>query len=130
MSFYSGLGLDVVAHREMSGGYVEEITGIAGAEVRVVMFSGFGRNLELIEYRRPRGERRARSFPDAGSAHLCLVTGDLDAAVERLRESGVRFRSSRPVLVTSGPNRGRRAIYAEDPDGNAVEFVESTEPPA
>ena len=55
---------------------------------------------------------------------------DLDAAVERLRDSGVRFRSSGPVLVTSGPNRGRRAIYAEDPDGNAVEFVESTEPPA
>jgi catechol 2,3-dioxygenase-like lactoylglutathione lyase family enzyme len=124
-SFYAGLGLDVVADREVSGGYVEEITGIKGAEVRVVLLSGFGHALELIEYRRPRGERRARPFQDAGSAHVCVLTENLDVAVEQLHERGVQFRSSEPVSVASGPNRGRRAIYAEDPDGNAVELVES-----
>jgi catechol 2,3-dioxygenase-like lactoylglutathione lyase family enzyme len=124
LPFYTGLGLEVVADREVSGGYVEEITGIEGAEVRVAMLSGFGHNLELIEYRQPRGPARARPFQDAGSAHLCLLTDDLDAEVERLRESGVRLRSSGPVSVASGPNRGRRAIYAEDPDGNAVELVQ------
>ena len=126
--FYGGLGFDVVADREVSGGYVEEVTGVAGAQVRLVFLSGFGHNLELLEYCRPRGEQRARRFQDAGSAHICLLADDLDAAVERLRECGVRFRSAGPVAVTSGPNRGRRAIYAEDPDGNAVEIVESTHP--
>jgi catechol 2,3-dioxygenase-like lactoylglutathione lyase family enzyme len=124
--FYSDLGFDVVVDREASGGYVEEVTGVADARLRVVFLSGFGHHLELLEYRRPRGEQRARAFQDAGSAHICLLTDDLDAAVERLRARGVRFRSAGPVAVTSGPNRGRRAIYAEDPDGNAVEIVESS----
>ncbi len=123
-AFYRELGFGVVADREVSGGYVEEVTGVPAAQVRIVFLSGFGHNLELLEYRRPRGEPRARPFEDAGSAHIGLLTDDLDAEVARMHDRGVRFRSTGPVAVTSGPNRGGRAIYAQDPDGNAVEIVE------
>ena len=43
---------------------------------------------------------------------------------ERLRAAGVVFRSAGPVTTTSGPNKGGRGIYVEDPDGNAVEVVQ------
>jgi hypothetical protein len=52
------------------------------------------------------------------------VTDDLDAEVEQLRGRGVEFHSSGPVTTTSGPNKGGRGIYAQDPDGNALEIVQ------
>jgi catechol 2,3-dioxygenase-like lactoylglutathione lyase family enzyme len=123
-AFYRGLGFELVSDREVEGGYVEEITGVPEARVRLVLLSGFGHNLELLEFLRPRGEARARRSQDAGSAHICLLTEDLDGEVGRLRRGGVPVRSNGPVTITSGPNRGGRGVYAEDPDGNAVEIVE------
>jgi hypothetical protein len=31
---------------------------------------------------------------------------------------------SEPVLVTAGPNKGRLAIYAKDPDGIRMELLQ------
>lgn len=127
-AFYRDFGLELVSDREVGGGYVEEITGVVGASIRLVHLSGYGSNLELLEYRRPRGELRAPSLQDAGSAHVCFLTDDIEAEVERLRARGISFRSDGPVTTTSGPNRGGRGIYADDPDGNAVEIVQLARP--
>ncbi len=124
LAFYTGLfGLEVASDREVVRDYVEQITAVPGAHQRLVHLSGYGQRLELLEYKAPRGESRARALPDAGSAHVCFVTDDLDAEVARLQAAGVTFRSL-PVVTTSGPNKGGRGIYVEDPDGNAVEVVQ------
>jgi catechol 2,3-dioxygenase-like lactoylglutathione lyase family enzyme len=124
LAFYSRLfGLDVASDREVVRDYVEQITAVPGAHQRLVHLSGYGQRLELLEYKTPRGEPRARALQDAGSAHVCFVTDDIDAEVSRLQEAGVTFRSL-PVVTTSGPNKGGRGIYVEDPDGNAVEVVQ------
>lgn len=128
VEFYRGLGFELVSDREVEGGYVEEITGIPGAHLRITHLSAFGHNLELLQYKRPLGAERAREPQDVGSAHICLLSDDLDADCERLREQGVRFRSAGPVTTTSGPNRGGRGVYVEDPDGNAVEIVQLARP--
>ncbi len=124
LGFYSGLfGLEVASDRVVERDYVEQITAVPGAHVRLVHLTGYGLRLELLEYKEPRGERRARALPDAGSAHVCFLTDDLDAEVTRLQQAGVTFRSL-PVVTTSGPNKGGRGIYVEDPEGNAVEVVQ------
>ncbi len=124
LAFYTGLfGLEVASDREVERDYVEQITAVAGAHQRLVHLSGYGQRLELLEYKAPRGEPRARPLQDAGSAHVCFITDDLDAEVIRLHAAGVTFRSL-PVVTTSGPNKGGRGIYIEDPDGNAVEVVQ------
>lgn len=128
VEFYRGFGFELVSDREVDGGYVAEITGVEGAHIRLVHLSGFGHNLELLEYRQPRGERHARAFQDTGSAHICLLTDDLDADFARLRDQGVPIRSDGPVTTTSGPNRGGKGVYALDPDGNAVEIVQLARP--
>jgi catechol 2,3-dioxygenase-like lactoylglutathione lyase family enzyme len=128
LDFYRGFGFELVSDREVAGDYVQEITGVDGAHVRLVHLSGFGHNLELVEYKQPKGALRARGLPDVGSAHVCFVTDDLDAECERLRAGGVPFRSPGPVTTTSGPNKGGRGIYVEDPDGNAVEIVQLARP--
>ena len=128
VAFYSGFGFELVADREVAGDYVEEITGVPGAHVRITHLSAFGHNLELLQYKAPQGARRARGLPDVGSAHVCFLTDDLDAECERLRAQGVPFRSPGPVTTTSGPNKGGKGIYVEDPDGNAVEIVQLARP--
>jgi catechol 2,3-dioxygenase-like lactoylglutathione lyase family enzyme len=128
LAFYREFGFELVSDREVDGDYVEVITGVPNADVRITHLTGFGHNLELLEYRRPRGASRARDFQDAGSAHVCLLTDDLDAECERLRALGVPFRSPGPVTTTSGPNHGGKGIYVEDPDGNGVEIIQLARP--
>jgi glyoxylase I family protein len=48
--------------------------------------------------------------------HLALSVSDLDALVARLVAANVAHTTSRS---------GRRALFCRDPDGNALEFVET-----
>lgn len=131
IAFYRDLfGFELVAEREVEpGGFVEAITGVDGANVRIVHLQRDGFNFELLEYREPRGDLRARGLEHAGSAHLCLISDDLDAEYERLRRHRVPVRSrGGPVTVAGGPNDGGKGLYVEDPDGNAVEVVQLVRP--
>jgi lactoylglutathione lyase len=131
IAFYRDLfGMELISDREVpAGGFVERVTGVAGANVRLVHLRGYGVNFELIEYLAPRGEQRAREPNHVGAAHLCFVADDLDAVYADLRGRGVTFRSSGgPVTVTGGPNDGGKGLYLEDPDGNAVEVLELARP--
>ena len=53
------------------------------------------------------------------------MTNDIEADCARLEAKGVRLRSPGPVTVVGGPNDGGKALYLEDPDGNAVELCSS-----
>jgi catechol 2,3-dioxygenase-like lactoylglutathione lyase family enzyme len=132
LAFYRDhFGMGLVADREVEpGGFVEQVTGVEGARVRIVHLSGHGLNFELLEYEEPRGERRAREPNHTGSAHLCFVTDDIEADLERLAGAGVpvRSRGHRPVTVAGGPNDGGKCAYFEDPDGNCVELVQLVRP--
>jgi catechol 2,3-dioxygenase-like lactoylglutathione lyase family enzyme len=132
IAFYRDVfGLHLVADREVErGGFVEQVTGVAGARVRIAHLQGYGCNFELLEYKEPRGDRRARALNHAGSAHLCFVTDDLDATCAQLHELGVpvRSRDGAPVVVVGGPNDGGKGLYVEDPDGNGVEVLQLARP--
>ena len=129
LAFYRDLfGLELLSDRVVeSGGFVERVTGVPGAHVRLVHLQGYGVNVELLQYLAPRGERRARDFQHAGSAHLCFTTDDLEALHAQLRETGTVLRSG-PTRVVGGPNDGGLGLYLEDPDGNGVEVVELARP--
>ena len=132
IAFYrDNLGMELVADRVVpGGGYVEAVTGIAGARVRIVHLQGYGFNLELLEYEEPRGDTRAREPNHAGSAHMAFVVDDCDAVCAELAAKGVPVRSAkgRPQTVTGGPNDGGKCVYLEDPDGNPVELVQLVRP--
>lgn len=63
--------------------------------------------------------------PDAGvqrpehggrDRHTAVLVNDLDALIVRLDETGIPYTHS---------HSGRRALFCRDPDGNALEFIES-----
>jgi len=128
VAFYrDGLGFAVLTERTAEGPWIEQVTGLEAVRVRIVHLHGHGYNLELLEYERPRGADRARAFQDAGSAHLCFHTDDIDAALERLLACGAE-RINDPQTVVGGPNDGGRVVYLRDPDGNAVELHQLARP--
>lgn len=59
-----------------------------------------------------------------GWNRIHFVTSDLDAEIERLRASGVRFRND----VVAGP--GGRQVLVEDPSGNLIELFQPAARPA
>ena len=60
------------------------------------------------------------SVPEPGGWNrLVLETEDVESLVERLRTSGVRFRSE----ILAGP--GGKQILVDDPSGNPIELFES-----
>jgi catechol 2,3-dioxygenase-like lactoylglutathione lyase family enzyme len=132
IAFYRELfGLKLIADREVErGGFVQDVTGVQGARVRIVHLQGYGLNFELLEFKEPRGDTRARELNHAGSAHLCFMTDDLEATCAWLREQGVTIRSAggAPVTVVGGPNDGGKGLYVADPDGNGVEIIQLARP--
>ena len=132
IAFYRDLfGMKLIADREVErGGFVQDVTGVRGARVRIAHLQGHGLNFELLEYREPRGDLRAREFNHAGSAHLCFTSDDIDETCATLAAIGVTVRSKEgaPVTVVGGPNDGGKGLYIEDPDGNGVEILQLARP--
>jgi catechol 2,3-dioxygenase-like lactoylglutathione lyase family enzyme len=82
--------------------------------------------VEFIQYVDP----PARPYPGdpsvAGSAHMAILTRDIESEFARLQAAGVRFHT--PVRTVHDPGRPVwRWCYLRDPDGICVELVESLE---
>ena len=82
-----------------------------------------GAVLELIEYQQPACVYVDMETSNVGNAHLGLVTDDIHAEFERLRDH-VDFRNQAPVLIPSGPFKGGYAVYFRDPDGITIEIIQ------
>lgn len=82
--------------------------------------------VEFIQYLDP----PARPYPGdpsvAGSAHIAILTEDIEGEYRRLSTAGVRFHT--PVRTVHDPGRPVwKWCYFRDPDGICVELVESLE---
>jgi lactoylglutathione lyase len=126
LTFYRDLlGFAVVWERVNQEEYVRQIVGYPEAVLHqaLLRLPGSDHCLELIDYRGVKRQPVDTSPPNPGTAHLCLLVSDLPHEYERLTAAGTRS-VSEPVLVTSGPNEGRLAVYMIDPDGFPVELLE------
>ena len=103
--------------------YSEKVTGIKGADLRIVYIRGGEYNIELVEYVGAPGVKIDTATNNVGSAHIAYNVNDLNGMYESLAPKGVKF-VSEPVPVTQGPNTGGFVVYLEDPDGNTLELIE------
>jgi lactoylglutathione lyase len=126
LRFYRDLlGFEEVATRVAGDPYLAELVGYPGVELHVAFlrFPASEHILELLEYRNVPRQAVDTGTANPGTAHVCVSVDDLRSVHRTLRDAGVEF-VSEPVLVTSGPNKGRIAVYAKDPDGIRVEFLQ------
>lgn len=108
--------------------YVGRMVGYPGAIQEAAFFHLPGEPdlfLELIEYVVPPAETVPMEAYNAGNAHLCLASEDLDAEYERLRGiEGISFRSDGPVTSDYGVYSGARGLFLRDPDEITIQLVE------
>jgi catechol 2,3-dioxygenase-like lactoylglutathione lyase family enzyme len=124
LDFYTGvLGLtfatDAVASPEMS---TEFGTGPHGFRI-IRLQTPYGERIKLVQ---PKQTALQQSpiprwvFERQGIAYLTFIIDDVHEVTARLRERGVEFFSKGPVEI----RKGITAIFARDPEGNFLEFVE------
>ena len=119
------LGLELSHRAHQTGEMASEITGVAGAELKLaVVKAPGGHKIELLEYLAPSHRKHLAFKPcDVGSVHVALLVDNLDAVVERIVASGWKAAGQAQTLTT-GPNAGKRVVYVRDPDGTTIEFME------
>jgi len=106
----------------------QEITGVAGAEIKLaVLKTPGGHKIELLEYLAPAERKRATLRPcDVGSGHVAMLVNDLDAVLAQIAASGWEA-AGKPQTLNTGPNAGKRVVYVRDPDGTTIELMQPPE---
>ena len=122
------LGFEFSHTAHQTGELAEEITGVKGAEIKLVVLTApGGRKIELLEYLAPSDRKRANLRPcDVGSVHVALLVYDLDLVLKRIAASGWAA-AGKPQTLKTGPNAGKRVVYVRDPDGTTIEFMQPPE---
>src|SRR5437870_5574399 len=118
------LGFELSHTAHQAGDMAEQITGVAGAELKLaVVKAPGGHKIELLEYLAPQ-DRMKGSDPstslrtslrpcDTGFVHVALVVDDLDAVLGRIESSGWKA-AGKPQALTKGPNAGKRVVYVRE----------------
>ena len=104
--------------------FVEKITGIPGANLKVAYLQAPGHRLELIQYLSPPGKKLDLQTNNVGCAHLAFNVDDLPKMYAAMKAKDVHFKSA-PLEVSAGPNKGALVVYLTDPDGITLEFLQT-----
>jgi catechol 2,3-dioxygenase-like lactoylglutathione lyase family enzyme len=127
VAFYGGLfGAEPEIARIYDAPYTSEQVGYPGAVLDIAIFRipDSDLRLELIQYLNPVGTTIDVETKNPGVWHLCLETASIADDFARMVTLGGVPRSPEPVLITSGPNIGKRVAYIRDLDGLTIELIE------
>jgi catechol 2,3-dioxygenase-like lactoylglutathione lyase family enzyme len=121
------LGFELSHTAHQTGEMASEITGVAGAEIKLaVVKAPGGHKIELLEYLAPPDRKRHVDLQpcDVGSVHVALIVDDLAPILNAINASGWKV-AGQPQTLQSGPNAGKRVVYVRDPDGTTIEFMQA-----
>lgn len=120
------LGFEFSHAAHQSGEMAREITGVAGAEIKLaVLKAPGGHKIELLEYLAPADPKQHVHLRPChvGFVHVAFIVDDLDAVLNAINKSGWEA-AGKPQTLQSGPNAGKRVVYVRDPDGATIEFMQ------
>lgn len=110
----------------LEGGWIEKVTGLAGARAQCLFMETptGGARLELIRYDAPAGlEFWQNGKPNTmGLRHLAFEVADIKATLEKVREFGIDPISEPVEVPFKVANLGRKWLaYFHDLDGTLIE---------
>ncbi len=127
VAFYTEvLGMRIAARVERKGEFANQLLGCADAHLKSELVDkGEGHQLELIQYINPPSGLGGIARNDLGAAHLAFFVEDIDKFYDETKARGLRFNNPPAALADDQGHVQRKALYAQDPDGNWLEFVET-----
>jgi len=126
IDFYTNVvGLGLVGRTERSGGFASQLLGFRDAHIKGAFVElGDGHQLELIQYINPPVGDSHLNLNDAGASHLAFFVENIEEFYSDKSSQGLTFNSEPASLFGDDGELLRKALYARDPDGNWLEFVE------
>ena len=126
MEFYTNvLGLNLAMRTERQGDFIDQVLGFSGARIKGAFLDlGEGHQLELIQYLSPASRPGGISRNDLGAAHLAFYVENIDQFYTEKSQRGLRPINPPAELRDEQGTPLRKVVYAQDPDGNWLEFVE------
>ena len=126
IKFYADvLGMRIAGRTEREGEFVEQVLAFPGAHIKGGFVDmGEGHQLELIQYLSPASGENDLQRNDLGASHLAFFVEDLDKFYEDTSGKGIKYNNLPATMVDENGKLSRKAAYAQDPDGNWLEFVE------
>jgi catechol 2,3-dioxygenase-like lactoylglutathione lyase family enzyme len=120
------LGLTVTGRGVIEWEHIDRLVALDGTKIEWVDLDIPGGGMvELSHYHRPEGTPVPPGEEnEPGRSHISLLVDDLVGMLGRLRDSGVRARTTAPVDIPVGSYAGGRAAYVFDPDGVEIELIE------
>ncbi|MCE2404193.1 MAG: VOC family protein [Dehalococcoidia bacterium] len=125
VAFYRDvMGLNHEFSSERTGEFAERVVGFKNAHLRIAFLNmENGHHLELVQYIVPEGAQAKFERNDLGASHLAFFVENMEEYHAAMSGRGLRFIGPPATLVENGKVM-RKAAYAQDPDGNWLEFVE------
>ena len=116
---------EVPPQRDLKGRWLEEGTGVSGAEIHGVhlRLPGYGEDgptLEIFQYS-PQADRRDMAVNRPGLAHLAFAVADVRGARDAVLAAGGRAVGKVVSLPVPGAGTVTFA-YVTDPEGNIIEL--------
>jgi catechol 2,3-dioxygenase-like lactoylglutathione lyase family enzyme len=121
--YRDNLGFEVLSDRIRDPEYCEALTGVDGAQIRMVHLDGSGGRIELMQYIKGAGGEIDKATNHVGAMQVGFMVDDAHKFYDELVAKGIRMRSKHLVEITEGPNKGGAIFFAEDPDGIVVKFL-------
>ena len=124
LDFYTRvLGLTVTSDAEATP-EMSAIFGAAPQGFRIIrMQTPYGERVKLVQLKNGHAKRIPPPewvFERQGLAYITFIVSNIEEVTARLHELGIKLVRPEPVEV----RKGFVALFAEDPEGNFVEFVE------
>ena len=122
LDFYQKImGLEVIQEFTDTSDYINEITGLKGAEVHFIKLKAKDDTvLELLEYPSHPTNSLESSIINVGVCHIAFRVENAEIAHDKLVQNSVKV-LSRPVLSSEGI---AKVFFCLDPDDVRVELVE------
>jgi hypothetical protein len=114
--------VDILADDSLPGMVVKDIHGPALERMRIAwLTSGNNIGLEIIQYVKPKAQRRQENFEywKSGFTHICITDPNIEDLCNKISESGGKQRIKVWEVVA---DKGYKIAYCEDPFGNIKEI--------
>jgi catechol 2,3-dioxygenase-like lactoylglutathione lyase family enzyme len=119
------MGLKLVGRTERTGDFACKLLAFDNAHIKGAFVElGDGHQLELIQYINPPVGDGHLNLNDASASHLAFFFENIDQFYANTSQKGLTFNSDPASLFDDNGKLLRKALYAQEPDANWLEFVE------
>ena len=123
-SFYCDvLGLKIEREVDSIAAAPGDHTGFPDAKRKLVFVGAGGEHLvEVVYFINPKSPQGHLNRNQLGASHICFNVDNISEIYQSLSKQGIKF-VTEPKYTINAEGKKRGVCYAEDPEGNWLEFI-------